>query len=109
MRLKDKVAIVTGATRGIGRAIAVRFGQEGARVVVVGRDEDKGRETVRLVGAVGGQAILVPTDVSDSAQVQDMVDTVVDHWDRIDILVNNAAICPFESFLEKLGKKSNRE
>jgi L-rhamnose 1-dehydrogenase len=100
MRLKDKVAIVTGATRGIGRAIAVRFGQEGASVVVVGRDEAMGRETVRLVGAAGGQAIFVPTDVSDSAQVQDMVDTVVDRWGRIDILVNNAAICPFEDFLE---------
>ena len=100
MRLKDKVAIVTGATRGIGRAIAVRFGQEGARVAVVGRNEEKGRETVRLVGAAGGQAIFVPTDVSDSAQVQDMVDTVVDCWGRIDILVNNAAICPFEDFLE---------
>jgi L-rhamnose 1-dehydrogenase len=100
MHLKDKVAIVTGATRGIGRAIAVRFGQEGARVVVVGRGEDMGRETVRLVGAAGGQAIFVPTDVSDTAQVQDMVDAVVDRWGRIDILVNNAAICPFMDFLE---------
>jgi L-rhamnose 1-dehydrogenase len=100
MRLKDKVAIVTGATRGIGRAIAVRFGQEGARVAVVGRNEEKGRETVRLVAAARGQAIFVPTDVSDSAQVQDMVDTVVDRWGRIDILVNNAAICPFEDFLD---------
>ena len=100
MRLKDKVAVVTGATRGIGRAIAVRFGQEGARVVVVGRDEEMGRETVHLVGLAGGQAISVPTDVSDSAQVRDMVDTVVDRCGRIDILVNNAAICPFEDFLE---------
>ena len=77
MRLKDKVAIVTGATRGIGRAIAVRFGQEGARVAVVGRDEEMGRETVRLIEAAGGQAMFVPTDVSDSAQVQAMVDAVV--------------------------------
>ena len=100
MRLKDKVAIVTGATRGIGRAIAVRFGQEGARVAVVGRDKEKGRETVRLIEAAGGQAIFVPADVSDSAQVQAMVDAVVDRWGRIDILVNNAAICPFQDFLE---------
>ena len=99
MRLRGKVAIVTGATRGIGRAIAVRFGQEGARVVVVGRDEEKGRGTVNLVVAAGSQAIFVPTDVSCSAQVQDLVDTVVDHWGRIDILVNNAAICPFKDFL----------
>jgi L-rhamnose 1-dehydrogenase len=100
MRLKDKVAIVTGATRGIGRAIAVRFAQEGARIAVVGRDGDMGRETVRLVAKAGGQAIFAPTDVSDSAQVQALVDTVVDRWGRIDILVNNAAICPFEDFLE---------
>lgn len=100
MRLRDKVAIVTGATRGIGRAIAVRFGQEGAHVVVVGRDEDMGRETVRLAGATGGRAIFVPADLADSAQVQGIVDTVVDRWRRIDILVNNAAICPFKDFLE---------
>jgi len=99
MRLQDKVAIVTGATRGIGRAIAVRFGQEGARVAVVGRDEDKGHETVRLIEAAGSQAIFVPTDVSDSAQVQAMVDRVVQQWGRVDILVNNAAICPFHDFL----------
>jgi len=100
MRLKNKVAIVTGSTRGIGRSVAVRFGQEGARVAIVGRDEEKGWETVRLVEEAGSQAVFVPTDVSDSAQVQAMVDTVVDRWGRIDILVNNAAICPFEGFLE---------
>ena len=100
MRLKDKVAIVTGATRGIGRAIAQRFGQEGACVAVIGRDEEQGRETVRLVERVGGQAAFLPTDVSESTQVQAMVDEVVERWGRIDILVNNAAICPFEDFLE---------
>ena len=100
MRLKDKVAIVTGATRGIGRAIAVRFGQEGARVAVVGRDEEKGCETVLLIEAAGGQATFLPTDVSDSTLVQATIDAVVDRWGRIDILVNNAAICPFEDFLE---------
>ena len=100
MRLKDRVAIVTGATRGIGRAIAVRFGQEGARVAIVGRDREKGGETVGLVEAAGGQAVFLATDVSDSRQVQAMVDAVVERWDRIDILVNNAAICPFRGFLE---------
>jgi L-rhamnose 1-dehydrogenase len=100
MRLKDKVAIVTGATRGIGRAIAERLAQEGACVAVVGRDQDKGHETVCLIEAAGNQAVFVPADVSESAQVQAMVHTVVEHWGRIDILVNNAAICPFMGFLE---------
>jgi L-rhamnose 1-dehydrogenase len=100
MRLRDKVAIVTGATRGIGRAIAVRFGQEGAYVAVVGRDAEMGRETVRLTGATGERAIFVPADLADSTQVQRMVDAVVERWGRIDVLVNNAAICPFKDFLE---------
>ncbi len=100
MRLNDKIAIVTGATRGIGQAIALRFGQEGARVAVVGRDQEKGRETVERIAAAGGEALFVPADVSDSAQVQAMVAAVLDRWSRIDILVNNAAICPFHDFLD---------
>jgi len=100
MRLEGKVAIVTGAARGIGRAIAVRFGQEGARVAVVDLREAEGRETVRRIEAAGGQAVFVPTDVSDSGQVQAMVRTVLDRWGAIDILVNDAGICPFENFLE---------
>jgi L-rhamnose 1-dehydrogenase len=100
MRLKNKVTIVTGATRGIGRAIAVRFAQEGARVAVVGRNEAEGAETVRRIEATGSQGLFVAADVSDSAQVQAMVDAVVGRWGRIDILVNNAAICPFMDFLE---------
>jgi L-rhamnose 1-dehydrogenase len=100
MRLKDKVAIVTGSTRGIGRAIALRFGQEGARVAVVGTRADKGAEVVGLIEESGSEAIFVAADVSDSGQVQAMVDAVVQRWGRIDILVNNAAICPFMEFLE---------
>ena len=100
MRLNGKVALVTGAARGIGRAIALRFGQEGARVAVVDLREDEGQETVRLIEAAGSQAMFVRTDVSDQDQVQAMVDTVVKQWGTIHILVNNAGICPFEDFLE---------
>jgi L-rhamnose 1-dehydrogenase len=100
MRLEDKVAVVTGAARGIGRAIAVRFGQEGARVAIVDLREEEGRETLRLIEAAGGQAAFVSTDVSDRRQVQAMVDAVVEQWGTIDILVNDAGICPFEEFLE---------
>ena len=100
MRLDGKVAIVTGAARGIGRAIALRFAHEGARVAVVDLREAEGRETVRLIEAKGSQALFVQTDVSDSVQVQAMVDTVLVNWGAIDILVNDAGICPFAGFLE---------
>ena len=100
MRLNRKVAIVTGAARGIGRAIALRFAQEGARLAVVDIRQNEGEETVRLIEAVGGQATFVRTNVSDHTQVQAMVDAVVGRWGTIDILVNDAGICPFEGFLE---------
>ena len=100
MDLQDKVAVVTGAARGIGQAIALRFGQEGARVAIVDLREEEGRETVWLIEGAGGQAVFVRTDVSDQRQVQAMVDAVVKQWGTIHILVNNAGICPFEGFLE---------
>jgi len=100
MRLQGKVAIITGAARGIGRAIALRFGQEGAHVAIVDVREAEGRETVHLIETAGGQAMFVRVDVSDSAQVREMVDAVLAKWDQIDILVNDAGICPFEDFLE---------
>ena len=100
MRLEGKVAIVTGAARGIGRAIAIRFALEGARVAIVDIRESEGHDSVRLIEATGGQAIFIRSDVSDSVQVQAMVHTVLDRWGTIDILVNDAGICPFEGFLE---------
>jgi L-rhamnose 1-dehydrogenase len=100
IRLKDRVAIVTGAARGIGRAIALRFGQEGARIAVVDVRGGGGHETVGLIEAAGGQAIFLRTDVSDKSQVQAMVDAVVKQWGAVHVLVNVAGICPFEDFLE---------
>jgi L-rhamnose 1-dehydrogenase len=100
MRLDGKVAIVTGAARGIGQAIAFRFAQEGARVAIVDVREAEGLESVRRIQAAGGQAVFSRTDVSDRAQVQAMVDAVLAQWDTIDILVNDAGICPFKDFLE---------
>lgn len=106
MRLQGKVAVVTGAARGIGRAIALRLAVEGARVAVVDVREAEGRETARLINQAGGgghgeeRAVFVQTDVAEAAQVQAMVDTVIERWGRIDVLVNDAGICPFEDFLE---------
>ncbi len=100
MRLRGKTAIVTGAARGIGQAIALRFGQEGARIAVVDWLVADGRETARRIEAAGGQAMFIRADVSDSRQVQAMVEKVAQQWGAIDILVNDAGICPFDSFLD---------
>ncbi|QDI91794.1 SDR family oxidoreductase [Salicibibacter halophilus] len=92
MRLKDKVAIVTGGGQGIGKGIAETFGKEGAKVVVAEVDEETGRETVQQLQNNQTDAFLQPTDVSDDASVMDLMKTVVDKYGGIDILVNNAAI-----------------
>ncbi len=90
MRLKDKVAIVTGASRGLGRAYAMRLAKEGAKVVVA--DILDGKETVDAVTAIGGEALYVKTDVTSEESTQEMARKVVERFGRIDILVNNAAL-----------------
>jgi NAD(P)-dependent dehydrogenase (short-subunit alcohol dehydrogenase family) len=90
MRLKDRVAIVTGAARGLGRAYALRLAKEGAKVVVA--DILDGKETVDAVTAVGGEALYVKTDVTSEESTQNLARKVVERFGRIDILVNNAAL-----------------
>lgn len=90
--LQDKSAIVTGAGSGVGRASALQFADEGARVVVADVDLDNAKETVRLVEGSGGTAVAVEVDVSDEAQVQAMIAAAVAHFGRLDILFNNVGI-----------------
>ncbi len=92
MRLKDKIAIITGAGSGQGRAAAILFAKEGAKIVVSDWKPELGEETVTLVKSDGGQAIFVRTDVSESADVQKLIRTAVDTFGRIDILYNNAGV-----------------
>jgi len=99
MRYKDKVVIVTGSARGIGRAIAVGFGKEGARVVVADIRADQGEETARMVTEAGGQGLFVFTDVSKKPEVETMVQKTLEAFGTIDVLVNDAGICPFHDFL----------
>jgi NAD(P)-dependent dehydrogenase (short-subunit alcohol dehydrogenase family) len=92
MILQDKVALVTGGTSGIGRATAIAYAQQQAKVVVVGRRMDEGEETVRLIQEVGGDAIFVQADVTKEADVEAMVDKAVDVFGRLDIAFNNAGM-----------------
>lgn len=98
MKLQEKVAIVTGASRGLGRAFALAFAREGAMVTVAARTVQKSRfiggtiyETADLIAASGGKALPVPTDVADEQSVENMVRKTLDAFHRVDILVNNAA------------------
>lgn len=93
MRLKDKVAVVTGSSRSIGRAIALGYGREGARVVInYVSDDGAANSAVAEIEAMGSQAIAVRADTSSSADVANLMSTAVERFGRIDILVNNAAI-----------------
>ncbi|MBI5584993.1 MAG: 3-oxoacyl-ACP reductase FabG [Deltaproteobacteria bacterium] len=90
MKLKDKVALVTGAGQGIGRAIAVLSARQGARVALVERNETSGRETCEQIQAQGGEAFLIALDITRPGAATDAVGQAREAWGRIDILVNNA-------------------
>ena len=92
MRLKDKVAIITGAGRGIGQATALKFAQEGAKVVVCDLGDEAIAETVKLCEQAGAQALGVTANVTDIKSLEAMVKAVLAKFGRIDCLVNNAGI-----------------
>jgi glucose 1-dehydrogenase len=110
MRLKDKVALITGAGSGIGRAIAERFAAEGARVVVNYRPHGKhgGGEVVDAITKAGGKALAVAAEVNERASVEDMVRQIVEKFGRLDIAVSNAGVEIQKPFLEVTDDEWNK-
>lgn len=90
--LSGQVAIVTGASQGLGRAIALELARNGARIACVARDADKLADTVTAITEAGGQAAAFTCDVKDRPSIDRLVDEVAEKWERLDILVNNAGV-----------------
>jgi NAD(P)-dependent dehydrogenase (short-subunit alcohol dehydrogenase family) len=108
MRLVGKVAIITGGGSGIGRATAELFAQEGAKLVVADYNPEAGQETVKAIKTTGGEALFIAVDVSNSAQVQQMVQAALDAFGGIDILFNNAGSLIWGTVLETEEEAWNR-
>jgi 3-oxoacyl-[acyl-carrier protein] reductase len=104
MRLKDKVAIVTGSTKGIGMETAKTFAREGAKVVICGTRENAIKEVVEEIKSAGAEALGFKVDVSNRTQVNEMVAEVKKAWGRVDILVNNAGITA-DAMLKKMTEE----
>lgn len=108
VKLHDRVAIVTGAASGIGRASAIAFAREGARVAVVDRNERGGADTVSAIQSGGGEAFFTRVDVTREEEIERMVEETARLWGRIDILFNNAGILLVKTIDEMTGEEWDR-
>ena len=105
-RLDNKVAIITGAGAGMGRAMAVLFANEGAKVVVADIAIEGGEETVRLIKEAGGEVVFIKVDVSKTEDIENMVKTTVDNYGKLDILCNNAGIWSKEGLTAEVTEET---
>jgi NAD(P)-dependent dehydrogenase (short-subunit alcohol dehydrogenase family) len=102
MKLSEKVALITGAGSGIGRATALLMAREGARVAALGRTEEELREAVAAIEAEGGEGMVVRADVADPTQMHDAVEAVIQRWGRLDVVFANAGVNGVWAPLEEL-------
>jgi 3-oxoacyl-[acyl-carrier protein] reductase len=105
MRLKGKVVLITGSTRGIGKEFAIGFAKEGADVIINGRNSEKAKAVAKEIEGLGVRSIAMVADVSLSQDVTRMVEEAVKTFGRIDILVNNAGVNPFILEAEKIKEE----
>ncbi|HHY98870.1 MAG TPA: 3-oxoacyl-[acyl-carrier-protein] reductase [Firmicutes bacterium] len=109
MKLMNKVAVVTGASKGIGRAIAIEMASQGASVVALGNTDPAGAEKVRdEIMARGGNAIAMKMDVTNAAEIETMLKACLEHFGKVDILVNNAGITR-DNFIFRMSEKDWQE
>lgn len=96
MKLKDKVAVVTGAASGIGKAISLAFAEEGAKVVAADINVEGGEATVRQIKTAKGKAVFIEADVADAESVKNLIDETIKRFRKLDIMVNNAGVEVFQ-------------
>jgi len=98
MLLKDKVALVTGGGRGIGRSVAIAYAKQGAKVITVARTAEELAKTERQIHVAGGHVLTIQMDISDDAKVTELRDRILTDYGHLDVLVNNAAVMLLKTF-----------
>jgi len=107
-RLKDKVTVVTGASSGVGRAIARAFAQEGAKVALIARGREGLEAAAREISVLGSEALVLPLDVSEPSAVNGAADEVIRKWGHIDVWVNDAMVSVFAPVVETTAEEYRR-
>ncbi len=105
---RERVVVVTGASAGVGRAVARAFGQQGAKVALVARTREALEDAAREIERAGGEAMVLPLDVADFAAVEKAADEVVARWGRIDVWVNDAMVSVFSPVKETKAEEYRR-